>query len=379
MTMLERAERGDLEFMWVIGTNPIVSLPDQNRTERILKKLFLVVQDPFVDTESVAMADIYFPVSMWGEKTGCVTNAERSVNLLLKAVDAPGGARSDFDIFVEVANRLGFKDKDGKPLVPFREPRDAFEEWRRVSKGRPCDYSGMSYELILQQGAVRWPCNEAHPQGSERLYEDLKFHTGIDDCESYGADFLTGKKLTRSEYKRIDPNGKAFLKPAQWRRAPNPPSPEYPFVLATGRLVYQFHTRTKTGRSPALNRRAPRAYVEIHPQDAERLGIGLGDLVEVTSPHGTWEGPAMVVDTVRNGELFMPFHYGHGNQSANQHTWYARDPVSHQPFFKSSPATIARKSFGAPEQWLLDRHAELSGTKLQPYAAYSIGGTKAKC
>jgi len=266
LLMMETAERGEIEFMWVIGTNPLVSLPDQNRSERILRRLFLVVQDPFLDAETVDLADIYFPVAMWGEKTGCVTNADRSVNLLLKAVDPPGEARSDFDIFVEVANRLAFKDRDGAPLIPFKKPEEAFEEWRKVSKGRPCDYSGMTYELILKMGAVRWPCNEQHPRGSERLYEDLKFWTVIDDCESYGADFLTGNKNTRSDYERIDPKGKAFLKPVEWRRQPNPTSDDYPFVLITGRVVYHFHTRTKTGRSRVLNERAPHPYVEIHPR-----------------------------------------------------------------------------------------------------------------
>jgi ferredoxin-nitrate reductase len=376
LTMLEVAERGEIEFLWVIGTNPVVSLPDQNRTERILKKTFLVVQDPFVDAESVALADIYFPVAMWGEKSGCVTNADRSVNFLQKAVEPPGEARSDFEIFVEVADRLGFKDRDGRSLVGFREPREAFDEWRRVSKGRPCDYSGMTYELLLEEGAIRWPCNEQHPRGAERLYEDLKFWTGIDDCESYGADFLTGNKYTRSDYKRKDPQGKAFLPPARWRMQPNPPTPQFPFVLSTGRVVYHFHTRTKTGRSAVLNGRAPHAYVEINPDDAARLGIGMGDLIEVVSPNGLWEGPAMVVDSTRPGELFIPFHYGHGSQAANQHTWYARDPVSQQPQFKSAPVNIRRKSFGAPEQWLLDRYAELAGDSIEPYAARNIGGRR---
>lgn len=375
ITMLETAERGEIEFMWVIGTNPLVSLPDQNRTRRILEKLFVVVQDPFVDADSVALADLYLPVSMWGEKTGCVTNADRTVNLLLKAVDPPGGVHSDFEVFIEVANRLGFQDKDGQPLVPFRDPADAFEEWKRVSAGRPCNYSGMTYELILQQGAIRWPCNEQHPLGSERLYEDLHFWTGIDECETYGANFLTGNKLTRSDYERIDPKGKAFLKPAEWRRQPNPVTAEYPYVLSTGRVVYHFHTRTKTGRSAALNDRAPHAYVEIHPDDAARLGITMGDRVEVASPHGRWEGPAIVVDTVRPGELFIPFHYGHGAESANQHTWYARDPVSQQPQFKSSPVDIRKITFGTPEHWLLERYAELAGHSLEPYAVRPIGGT----
>lgn len=369
LTMMETAERGEIEFMWVIGTNPIVSLPDQNRTRKILEKLFVVIQDPFVDAESVAFADIYFPAAMWGEKTGCVTSAERMVNLLQKAVEPPGEARSDFDIFVEAARRLGFKDKDGAPLIGFREPRDAFEEWGKVSKGRPCDYSGMSYELILKKGAVRWPCNEQHPEGAERLYEDYKFWTGIDECESYGVNFLTGNKHTRSDYEHIDPKGKAFLKAVHWRRQPNPPDDAFPFVLNTGRNVYHFHTRTKTARSEVLNRHAPRAYVEVNPEDAARLGIGLGDLVEIVSRQGRWEGPALVVDTVRPGEVFIPFHYGNGANAANQHTLYARDPVSHQPQFKSSPVRVARLGFGAPEAWMTQRLAELDGQLKEPFAA----------
>jgi predicted molibdopterin-dependent oxidoreductase YjgC len=140
-------------------------------------------------------------------------------------------------------------------------------------------------------------------------------------------------------------------------------------VLNTGRVVYHFHTRTKTARSATLNQRAPHAYVEIHPTDAERLQLGLGDLVEITSPNGRWEGVAMVVDTVRPGEVFVPFHYGQGAQSANQHTWYARDPVSHQPQLKSSPAAVRRLSFGQPEPWLLARLAELNGEITEPFAA----------
>ncbi|MBV8854034.1 MAG: molybdopterin oxidoreductase family protein [Sinobacteraceae bacterium] len=376
ITMMEVAERGEIEFMWVIGTNPVVSLPDQNRSRRILEQLFLVVQDPFFDTETAQLADIYFPAAMWGEKTGCITNADRSVNLLLQAVEPPGEARSDLDIFIEAAQRLGFKDRHGESLISYRTPEQAFEEWRQISKGRPCDYSGMNYDLILQMGAVRWPCNEQHPKGTERLYENLRFWTGIDECESYGSDFLTGNKHTRAEYASIDPQGKAFLRPARWRRHPNPPTEQFPYVLSTGRVVYHFHTRTKTGRSAALNRRVPEAYVELHPQDAARLGIELGDNVEVLSPHGRWAGPAMVVDTVRPGELFIPFHFGGLLQSANQHTWYARDPVSQQPQFKSAPVNVRRVSFGVPQQWLLDQHAELSGESTEPYASRTIGGTR---
>lgn len=373
LTMMEAAERGEIEFMWVMGTNPLVSLPDQNRSERIMKRMFMVVQDPFIDTETVSLADIYLPASMWGEKQGCVTNADRSVNLLMKAVDPPGEARSDFDIFIEVARRLGFKDRDGAPLIPFKEPREAFEEWRMISKGRPCDYSGMSYELILEMGAVRWPCNEKYPRGCERLYEDLHFWTGIDQCETYGVDFLTGRGTTRGDY--VDPDGKAFLRPAQWRRHPNPVSAQFPYLLITGRVVYHFHTRTKTARSAVLNSHAPQPYIEIHPDDAAELSISSGDLVEVTSPNGRWEGVAMVVDTVRPGDVFIPFHYGHGVLAANQHTWYARDAVSQQPHLKSSPVALRRLSFGAPQPWLLERLEELNGHSIMPFAARAYEGT----
>jgi predicted molibdopterin-dependent oxidoreductase YjgC len=218
-------------------------------------------------------------------------------------------------------------------------------------------------------GAVRWPCNERHPRGCERLYEDLNFGTDIDYCETYGHDFLSGAPRTRADYEHIDPKGKAFLRPVQWRRQPNPVSEEFPFTLITGRVVYHFHTRTKTARSEVLNRHAPHPYVEVHPEDAARLGIGLGDMVEISSPHGRWEGVAMVVDTVRPGEVFVPFHYGRGAQSANQHTWYARDPVSHQPHLKSSPVAVRRLSFGEPEPWLLERLAELNGENIEPFAA----------
>ena len=350
----------------------MLAAKQKNGGRIILERLLLVVQDPFEDAETVELADIYLPVAMWGEKTGCVTNAERNVNLLMKAVDPPNGVRADLEIFVEVARRLGFKDRDGAALIDFKDSRAAFDEWRRVSKGHPCDYSGMTYELILEKGAVRWPCNEQHPAGSERLYEDYRFWTGIDECESYGSDFLTGNKTSRSEYEEIDPKGKAFLKPAHWRRQPNPPTEEYPFILSNGRVVYHFHTRTKTARSQELNRRVPNAYVEIHPDDAARLGISLGDWAEVSSARGLWEGPAMVVDTVRPGELFIPFHFGKGHEVANQHTTYARDPVSQQPQFKSSPVTIRRLSFAEPEEWLVARQRDLQGVDRTPYAAREL-------
>jgi ferredoxin-nitrate reductase len=124
-----------------------------------------------------------------------------------------------------------------------------------------------------------------------------------------------------------------------------------------------------------LNQRAPAVYVEIHPDDAAALGIELGDAVELASPHGRTEAIAMVVGTVRRGEVFAPFHYGRNNQTANVHTWYARDAVSKQPHFKSSPVSLRRLSFGEPEPWLIERLDELTGKSVTPYAAQTFGDT----
>jgi ferredoxin-nitrate reductase len=376
VSIFEKIEVGEVDFLWVIGTNPAVSMPNQNKSKKIMEKPFVVVQDPFADAETVEFADIYFPAAMWGEKTGCMTNADRSVNLLLRAVDPPGEARSDFDIFMEVSRRLDLKDKSGKPLCNFAEPKDAWNEWRKVSKGRPCDMSGLSYELILEMGSVRWPVNKEHPRGTDRLYEDFKFWTGIDDCEAYGRDFKTGRSISRQEYMVLNPKGKAFLKPCEWQPQANPPSEKYPFLLNTGRVVYHWHTRTKTGKVSFLNDRVPHAYCEINPEDAERFGIKLGDLVSVSSELGKWEGRAMVVETVRPGSLFIPFHYGYPGESANQNTTYAKDPVSKQPQFKQSRAMLQKVADGQAEEWLIERRRELTGESSQPFASRDIGGTK---
>jgi anaerobic selenocysteine-containing dehydrogenase len=173
---------------------------------------------------------------------------------------------------------------------------------------------------------VRWPCNDRHPRGCERLYEDLNFGTDIDYCETYGADLLSGAPNTRADYEPIDPKGKAFLRPVQWRRQPNPVSDAYPFKLITGRVVYHFHTRTKTARSEALNSRVPHPYVEIHPRDAVRLEIGLGDMVEINSPHGRWKAWRWWLIPCGQARCSC-----RSTTDAAQHTWYARDPISHQP------------------------------------------------
>ncbi len=171
MQIYRYAETGSIRFLWISGTNPAVSLPELARIRSILaqERLFVVVQDLFM-TETAELADVVLPAATWGEKTGTFTNVDRTVHLSDKAVDPPGQARPDLDIFLDYARRLELKDKDGQPLIWWTDPESAFEAWKQCSAGRPCDYTGMSYELLRGPSGVQWPCNEKAPAGTERLY-----------------------------------------------------------------------------------------------------------------------------------------------------------------------------------------------------------------
>src|SRR5205085_9464611 len=183
------AKEGSIKMLWISVTNPAVSLPDLPRIRKIFeqKDLFTVVQDAFM-TETASMADVVLPAAIWGEKTGCFTNVDRTVHISHKAVEPPGEARADLDIFLDYSRRMGFRDKDGQPLIKWNTPEEAFEAWKFCSKGRPCDYSGLSYEKLSKGSGIQWPCNEEYPDGKERLYTDGKFNTAYDECEGFTHD-----------------------------------------------------------------------------------------------------------------------------------------------------------------------------------------------
>jgi ferredoxin-nitrate reductase len=263
MQIFRYCETSSIRFLWIQATNPAVSLPNLDRIRRILRhsELFVVVQDAFL-TETAQLADVVLPTAIWGEKTGCFTNVDRTVHISHKAVEPPGEARSDFDIFIDFAKRMGFKDKDGAPLIKWSTPEEAFEAWKECTRGRPCDYTGLSYQKLSGGSGIPWPCNEEHPDGEPYLYKSLVFPTDPDYCESYGHDLITGGLVSPKAYKASNPAGKAMLKPAQYMAPYEQPDDEYPFFLTTGRLVYHFHTRTKTGRSQALIDAAPDDFVQ---------------------------------------------------------------------------------------------------------------------
>jgi anaerobic selenocysteine-containing dehydrogenase len=357
MQIMRYVEDGSIRLLWVSGTNPVVSMPELARMRSILsqERLFLVVQDIFL-TETAQIADIVLPAATWGEKTGTFTNADRTVHLSDKAVDPPGEARSDLEILVDFARRMGLQDKDGQPLVKWSTPEEAFDAWRECSRGRPCDYTGLSYEKLRGTSGVQWPCTDEAPDGTERLYADGAFWASPDDCESYGRDLETGAPVEEQEYRALNPEGRAVIKAADYRPPHELPDEEYPLQLITGRTVYHFHTRTRTARAPELQAAAPEVWVEVSPHDAATWSLVEGDVAEVRTRRG--EVRARVrVSGIRPGVVFLPFHYGYWDtpegwqpgergRAANELTLTDWDPASKQPIFKTAACSVRKVGEG---------------------------------
>jgi anaerobic selenocysteine-containing dehydrogenase len=346
MQIFRYAEQGTLKFLWISATNPAVSLPELSRIRSILRRedLFVVVQDIFL-SETAQLADVVLPAATWGEKTGTFTNADRTVHLSRKAVDPPGEARPDLDIFLDYGRRMDFRDKDGEPLISWTDPESAYAAWRRCSAGRPCDYTGISYADLRGPSGIQW--------GGERLYADGRFRAAPDDCESYGRDLVTGASVEQTEYRALNPDGKAVIKAAEYLAPHEDAGDEYPFQLITGRTIYHFHTRTKTGRAPELNAAAPEVWAELSSAGAQAVGADEGDLLDVVSPRGRIRA-RLRVTAIREGTVFVPFHYGYWDttgaepaegepgRAANELTITDWDPVSKQPLFKTSAARVER-------------------------------------
>ena len=310
--IIEAALDRRVRALWIIGTNPIVSFPNLGVIKQALETVeFLVVQDGFHPTSTTELAHLVLPAAIWGEKEGTYTNSERRVSKVNRAVEPPGEARPDFDIFMNVASELGCRDE----LFPgWTSPEDAFTEWKRISAGRLCDYSGMTYQAIAAAGGLQWP----HPAGSEepaatrRLYADGRFQTE---------------------------DGRARLIPTTWELFPEPPTTEYPFVLNTGRTVEHWHTRTKTGRVAILEHLSPRPWLEMNPRDGRALRLKPAQRVDVVSRRGLIRNLELrLTETVGPGQVFVPFHWPEAN--ANQATQSAYDPVSREPNYKQCAVRV---------------------------------------
>jgi anaerobic selenocysteine-containing dehydrogenase len=316
--IIEAAVAKKIRALWIIATNPLVSYPNQDVLRNGLSNLeFLAVQDGYHPTPTTELADLVLPAAIWGEKEGTYTNSERRVSKVNKAVEPPRDARSDFEIFLAVAEKLGCRNE----LYPgWTTVEDAFNEWRRVSRRRLCDYSGISYSLLAEVDAVQWPLTEGTlPNGVSRLYADGKFQTA---------------------------DGRGKLVCTDWVPFPEQPTSGYPFVLNTGRTVEHWHTRTKTKQVPILERLSPRAWLEMNPRDAKVLGLRSHDSVDVVSRRGRVRAVELrLTEITAPGQVFMPFHFAETN--VNEVTQDAFDPISREPNYKQCAVRVERSGANA--------------------------------
>jgi anaerobic selenocysteine-containing dehydrogenase len=316
--IVERVCDGRIKALWIIATNPIHSWPDGARLLKGLDNLeCLAVQDLFADTDTARRAHVFLPAAGWGEKEGTLINSERRLGLFKRIARAPGKALADFYIFRLIAEYWGCSDL-------FREmesPEHAFQMMKRISAGRPCDFSGIrDYVHIDMRGGIQWPCRPGHPEDEAQ------------ERRLFAQDSNNGRFFT--------PNGKANLLFDPVRPPSEPTDAAYPFTLLTGRgTSAQWHTNTRTAKSAVLRKLYPAdCYVEVHAGDADRLGIVPEEWIRVRTRRGSLRARAFVASTVSPGQIFLPMHY----EGVNALTQAEFDPYSRQPSYKHCAATLEK-------------------------------------
>jgi len=281
-----------------MGENPVLSDPNAARLEEALKKLdLLVVQDIFM-TETARLADVILPAASFAEKDGTFTNTERRVQRVRKALNPPGNAMPDWEIIRELAARIGH------PWA-YRSPEDIFDEMAALTPS----YAGISYER-LEKGGLQWPCPDRYHPGTRVLHKDR---------------FVRGRGRFHAA---------AFREPAEL------PDDEYPFLLSTGRIRYHYHTGTMTRRSRSLDHVAPEERLQLHPDDAARLGITDGEMVRVISRRGEVTARAQLSERSQPGMVFATFHFHEA--PINRLTNDALDPAGKIPEYKVCAVRLER-------------------------------------
>lgn len=307
--ILDACIEGKIKALWVICTNPLISIPDQNRVRKALANLeLLVVQDAYETVDTAEYAHVYFPAAMWAEKSGILVNAERRMNLLQPAVKPPGEAKTDFEIIIEIGKRMGYGN-----LFPYKNTREVFDEIKIATKGRPNDYTGVTYERLQENKGMQWPVKDAASKGTHSLYANGVFNTADKKANLWALDPIP---------------------------LPEVPDSDFPFNLNTGRVQEHYHTGTKTRKVQELNDLVPGAYVELNPRDAEKLGIAYGDKVILESRRGKIEAKAVITAMIAPGSCFVPMHFNEG--PVNALTVWAVDPLSKEPNYKQQAVKIRK-------------------------------------
>jgi ferredoxin-nitrate reductase len=311
--MFRALEKGTLKAIWIAATNPLVSLPDLHQARRALARAELVVvSDAYHPTETTLAADVLFPAAAWGEKEWTSTSSERLVSYSPKLFDPPGSALPDWQVLARLGRALGFAGFD------YTSAAEVWEEFRKLTTGRPCDMTGITARRLRSERHVYWPCPTEEHRGSPRRYLDQVFPT---------------------------PDGLARFLPRPHQAPREATDHEFPLILTTGRLYAHWHTLTRTAKCDKLVRREPGAYLEVHPDDAARLGVAEGDVVQVSSRRGTIRVKAHLSDAVSPGTVFLPMHwgdlFGSGN-AINYLTISATDTMSKQPELKFCAVAVEK-------------------------------------
>ncbi|CAN7200316.1 sulfite reductase subunit alpha [Paraburkholderia sp. SIMBA_054] len=330
--MFSRMAAGDIKACWIICTNPVASVANRQNVIAGLQAAELVIaQDAFLDTETNRYADVLLPGALWAEAEGVMINSERNMTLMQKAIDPPGAALADWQIIARVACEMGFAD-----AFTYGSAAEVFDEIARVSNPKTgYDLRGASHAR-LRETPLQWPCAPDAP--SDR--NPLRY---LNDGVSQTLKVLPDG--TRPALVFPTASGKALFFARPHVDPAEMPGAEFPIVLNTGRLQHQWHTMTKTGKVPMLNRLNPAPFVELHPEDAASLGVRDKDRVEVRSSRGRAVLPAIVTERVRPGNCFAPMHWNdvYGDDLCiNAVTSDAIDAISQQPELKFCAVALAR-------------------------------------
>lgn len=318
--LFDAVHDGRIKALWIACTNPAQSLPNQNKVHEALAACsFVVVQEAFFTTETCHYADLLLPAASWGEKEGTVTNSERRVSHVRRAVPAPAEARPDWTITCDFARRLEKLLRPGLPsLFDFPSSEALFEEYKHLTAQRDLDLSGLSYALLDDQGPQQWPFPAGARQGTERLYADGRFPTA---------------------------SGRAQFLAEPYRAAKERREARYSLTLNTGRLRDQWHGMSRTGTAPQLFGHAPRPMLGLHTEELRRRRLQDGDLVRLRSRRGSLILPVQADDSVRPGQAWLPMHWGNRflrGLGTNVLTLSAFDPLSKQPELKHAGVEVDR-------------------------------------
>jgi assimilatory nitrate reductase catalytic subunit len=323
--IIRKIDRKEIRGLLSISFNPVVSLPDNNFVRGALEKLEFYVAIDFFLNDTARFADIILPGSLQEEDEGVVATAEGRVVKINKAINCPGEAREDWRIIQDIAGAL--KRPHG---FEFHSPREIFNELRIASKGGIADYSGITYEKIENQHGVFWPCPSDQHAGTPRLFEPDSWNP-----------------IAKGSGPFYFPDGKARFNVAKYSPPAEEVDAEYPLMLTTGRVISHFLSGTQTRRIGPLVDQCPDPFIEVHPTLAQKLGLKEGDWATAESRRGTITLEVRVVRTIRPDTIFIPYHWA-GNQSANQLTISAQDPISHIPEYKVCAVRL-RKADAPPD------------------------------